>query len=55
MMGMENGMGEAASRGPVASVILASTTLSGPPSHRDHGSFWETGTGPRHASVYGCF
>ena len=24
MMGMENGMGEAASRGPVASVILAS-------------------------------
>ena len=25
------------------------------PPHRDHGSFWETGTGPRHASVYGCF
>ena len=25
------------------------------PLHRDHGSFLETGTGPRHASVYGGF
>ena len=25
------------------------------PLHRDHGSFLETGTGPRHASVYGCY
>ena len=29
--------------------------LSGPPSHGDHGSFLETGTCPRHASVYGGF
>ena len=30
--------------------------LSGPPSHPDdHGSFGETGAGPRHASAYGCF
>ena len=28
--------------------------LSGPPSIETHDSFWETGTGPRHASGYVC-
>ena len=40
----------------VASVVLASAYSLWSTSYPDdHGSFWETGTGPRHASAYGCF
>ena len=40
----------------VASVVLASAySLWSILYTDDHGSFWETGTGPRHASAYGCF
>ena len=44
MMGMENGMGEAASRGPVASVGTGECVLSlVHPPRRDHSSCWRLG------------